>query len=242
MLKYGESTYPSSLLNVNKNNTETKKRIGWYFYLLETNNRKILIDTGFSDKKYINRFSIKQYKSPLNLLSELDIKKENITDIIITHSHFDHAGSVHLFPNAKIYIHEKEFTLLKNTDEYNQNLVFYISKFIKAEIVFNDSIDLIEGRFFLEFVGGHTDGSRIVKFNNSTNNYLFTGDECYLIQECIDGIGLPQKAAFDISKNQSFVRKLKKEQEVNKYIILSLHEPQLENQFKQVFEGVYKIE
>lgn len=92
--------------------------------LIQTENKKILIDTGIGDyhgEKFDDRFGVRGEKEPmLNLLrNELRISPEDITDLIVTHLHFDHVGGLgqkeedeghfSLFPNATLHIHRSHF-------------------------------------------------------------------------------------------------------------------------------------
>lgn len=90
--------------------------------LIQTQNRNILVDTGIGDyhgNKFDNRFGIVGEKNPLieKLKKFHQLDPEDITDLIITHLHFDHAGGlgheqnehVSLFPKAKLHIHKKHY-------------------------------------------------------------------------------------------------------------------------------------
>lgn len=41
-------------------------------------------------------------------LKQLDVKPEDISTLVLSHLHLDHAGCAHLFPQAKIYVHQQE--------------------------------------------------------------------------------------------------------------------------------------
>ncbi|MCO4752830.1 MAG: MBL fold metallo-hydrolase [Bacteriovoracaceae bacterium] len=94
--------------------------------LIETKNKKILIDTGIGDyhgEKFDKQFAVIGKKSPLiNALKEADIEADQITDIILTHLHFDHVGGLghgtqehkRLFPQARIHVHKKHYEYAKN--------------------------------------------------------------------------------------------------------------------------------
>lgn len=89
---------------------------------LETQNRKILIDTGIGDyhsEKFNEQFGIKSKASPLETILEQNfgIQASEITDIILTHLHFDHVGGLGkgpnsselVFENATIHVHKNHF-------------------------------------------------------------------------------------------------------------------------------------
>ncbi len=92
--------------------------------LIQTKNRNILIDTGIGDyhnEKFCQQFDINSRPKPItNILSqELEIKTEDITDIILSHLHFDHVGGLAegnklTFPNATIHLHKDHFEYAKN--------------------------------------------------------------------------------------------------------------------------------
>ena len=86
--------------------------------LIETQNKKILIDTGIGDyhsEKFNDQFGITVTKEPLkDALKNTSLQCEDITDVILTHLHFDHVGGLGdsekpLFKNATIHVHEKHY-------------------------------------------------------------------------------------------------------------------------------------
>jgi glyoxylase-like metal-dependent hydrolase (beta-lactamase superfamily II) len=90
--------------------------------LIQTQNKNILIDTGIGDyhgSKFDDRFGVKGKPNPLIkiLKEEFNLNPEDITDLIISHLHFDHVGGLgestedhHLvFPQAKIHLHRAHY-------------------------------------------------------------------------------------------------------------------------------------
>lgn len=95
--------------------------------LIQTKNKNILVDTGIGDyhgDKFDDRFAVQGEKHPLlKVLNEnFNLKAEEITDIIITHLHFDHVGGLgqdalshhEVFPKAKLHIHRKHYEYALN--------------------------------------------------------------------------------------------------------------------------------
>jgi glyoxylase-like metal-dependent hydrolase (beta-lactamase superfamily II) len=76
------------------------------FWLLKSSNgRNILVDAGFIDTTNSN----KNYIRPDSMLLKLGLSSQNISDIIITHPHFDHISGITLFPRAKVWMQEEDY-------------------------------------------------------------------------------------------------------------------------------------
>lgn len=85
--------------------------------LIQTPHRNIIIDTGIGDyhgDKFEDRFGVKGEKNPLIqiLNAKFNLSPEDITDLVISHLHFDHVGGLGesdknnlIFPNATLHIH-----------------------------------------------------------------------------------------------------------------------------------------
>ena len=159
--------------------------------LLVSDDKKILIDTGMGNKwskKLSEIYRIEQDVYTLNSsLAKLSVKPENITDVLLTHLHFDHTGGstemidgklVPAFRNAKYYVSKKNFDWAMNPLERDkgsyvkdnflplfENGVLYFFN----DKLFDDEIDLIE-------VNGHTFGMQLIKISDSANTILFCAD------------------------------------------------------------------
>src|SRR5690554_2494303 len=87
--------------------------------LVQTTHRNILIDTGIGDyhgEKFDDRFGVKGPKDPIiTLLNTINLTKDDITDVVLTHLHFDHVGGLHsneinlIFPKATLHLHREHY-------------------------------------------------------------------------------------------------------------------------------------
>ena len=59
----------------------------------------------------------KNFIDPVKILKDNNITPESITDIIITHAHFDHIENIHRFPNARIIISLEEYNFFLIPEE-----------------------------------------------------------------------------------------------------------------------------
>lgn len=95
--------------------------------LIQTKNKNILVDTGIGDyhgEKFDDRFGVVGPKNPLieTLEKNFNLKPSDITDLIVSHLHFDHVGGLGhdeqehmtLFTNATLHIHRQHYDYALN--------------------------------------------------------------------------------------------------------------------------------
>lgn len=71
--------------------------------------RIAVVDSGFHRDQYFRQFAVRDYVKPTEALAPLGLKPEDVTDLVITHMHWDHAGGIDLFPSARVWIQKDEF-------------------------------------------------------------------------------------------------------------------------------------
>ncbi len=78
--------------------------ISFSFWVLVGEGRVILIDTGFVNRDMISRWHIDGYRSPQEALREVGFAPQEVTDVILTHSHWDHIGGLSLYKKAVLHV------------------------------------------------------------------------------------------------------------------------------------------
>ena len=88
-------------------------------FLVQSEDRKILIDTGMSSTEIANKYHHPGSVQPegyaiYEQLEKMGISCDEITDIIYTHLHWDHVYYTPMFKNAKLYAQRKEYEFALN--------------------------------------------------------------------------------------------------------------------------------
>lgn len=80
----------------------------YFFWIFRSAEQTIVIDTGFSPEAAIAR-KRQPVVAPADALARLGIDPKDVKLLVLTHAHYDHAGNLGLYPNAKIVMSRKEF-------------------------------------------------------------------------------------------------------------------------------------
>jgi glyoxylase-like metal-dependent hydrolase (beta-lactamase superfamily II) len=88
---------------------DEKLDIAMIVWLIRGGDRNILFDTGFHREVWLKRFPTADYVRPDEAVKLAGVKPEDVTDVIISHAHWDHMGGIDLFPKATVWIQKQEF-------------------------------------------------------------------------------------------------------------------------------------
>lgn len=145
--------------------------LDFYFWVIRNEDHLVVVDTGFSQCSAQQRNRQFQYE-PEELLQALNINTEDVGDIILTHLHYDHAGNIDAFSNAKIHIQEAEVNFA--TGRYMcfhslrlffsaDDVVGIIRKLYNDKVQFHDGFSQIYPGIEVYKIGGHTAGLQVVR-------------------------------------------------------------------------------
>jgi hypothetical protein len=79
------------------------------FWVIQGGGRTILLDTGFHRPPWAEDYGVTDFMAADEAVGLLGIEPGDVTDIIVSHAHWDHMGGIDLFPDATIWIQEEEF-------------------------------------------------------------------------------------------------------------------------------------
>jgi glyoxylase-like metal-dependent hydrolase (beta-lactamase superfamily II) len=86
-----------------------KLDIACYVWVIKGGDRTILFDSGFYRDKFLTQWKPQNFAKPSDAVARLGIQPEDVTDLILSHAHWDHADGADLFPKAKVWIQKDEY-------------------------------------------------------------------------------------------------------------------------------------
>jgi len=157
-----------------------------------SNGRQVLIDSGFYGQKFVERWKVRDFRTPAAASESAGVKPEAVTDIIISHVHWDHVDGVDLFPNATVWIQRDEYRYYtgeawqaQNThggvDEEDMQALLTINMQGRLRFVDGDDQEIIPG--IRCYTGGrHTWASQFVSAKLTAGTAIFASDNVYLYE------------------------------------------------------------
>lgn len=127
-------------------------------------------------------------------LATLDVAPEDITYLINSHLHFDHAGGNDQVPNARMVVQKPEWEAAMEPDLAHKN------GFDKRDFDLGQDVQQISGEHDLFGDGsvtlfptyGHTPGHQSMKIKLARGDVVLTGDACYM-RKTLDDLDLPHR-------------------------------------------------
>jgi len=108
-IRYADSPHdPVADLVIGGPKDETVDTI-YAIWLIRGGGRNILFDSGFHRARWFKEWTIKNYLQPDKAVALAGVKPEEITDVVISHAHWDHLGGIDLFPKATVWIQREEY-------------------------------------------------------------------------------------------------------------------------------------
>jgi glyoxylase-like metal-dependent hydrolase (beta-lactamase superfamily II) len=143
----------------------------YFVWAIVGNGRSFVVDVGFK-REVAQRRKRDRLICPTEGLRNLAIDSEAVQDVIITHLHYDHAGNLDLFPNARIHLQDREMqfatgrlmghrAIAHGFEE--EDVVQMVRKVFRRKAAFHDGDEEIAPGVSLHLVGGHTSGMQVVR-------------------------------------------------------------------------------
>jgi len=252
-LKYfGLHSVPVSELAMGAPKKDTMNMFFMYWLIRGNNGKNILVDAGFlKDLDIFKQLNTIFYIRPDSVLQELNIKPEEITDIILTHPHWDHIDGVSLFPQAHVWIQKEDYNYFvgqawqkdgRHQGFYKRDVDSMVSLNIagKLTLVDGDAKEIIPG--IKVYTGSrHTFNSQYVLVQTGGDKVILASDNIWIYYNLDHLTSSPfPNGTFDTLAYVKSMQRMKTQASNVKYIIPG-HDPAVFSRYPLVKPDIVRI-
>jgi glyoxylase-like metal-dependent hydrolase (beta-lactamase superfamily II) len=226
-----------------------KIEIAMMVWLIKGNGHVVLFDSGFYREKFFKQWKVNDFTKPSEAIAQSGINPEDVTDLVISHMHWDHADGMDLFPKAKIWIQKDEFKYYTG-EAWQQprthggieqeDVLALVRANMEGRVAFlnGDDQEIMPG--IRSYIGGkHTFQSQFISVNTRSGNVVLASDNMYLYENMEKHLPITQ--TLDEASNLKSQDRMKQIASDPKFIIPG-HDPAVLERFTKVADRVVRID
>jgi glyoxylase-like metal-dependent hydrolase (beta-lactamase superfamily II) len=225
-----------------------KLDIAMMVWLIRGDGRNVLVDSGFYRPKFFKDWNVVGFVRPDEAVRRAGVAPDAITDVVLTHAHWDHADGADLFPKARIWIQRDEYVYYtaeawQKDGRHGGIEPEDMAALLKANT--EGRLQLVDGdREVLPGIrvhtgGRHTYASQYVSVTATVGTVVLASDNLYLYENLDKHVPIAQ--TFDAAANLAAQDRMRAIA-TDPRLIVPGHDPAVMTRFAAVREGIVRIE
>jgi glyoxylase-like metal-dependent hydrolase (beta-lactamase superfamily II) len=221
--------------------------IAMMVWVLRGEGRVVLVDAGFYREKFVTRWNPTGFTQPGAALAPLGIRPEDVTDLVVTHVHWDHLDGADLFPRARLWIQRDEYehhvaedgsVRDRAIDPDDAAMLARLRAAGRVELVDGDQREILPG--ITVYTGGrHTWASQYVGVATASGTVVLASDNCYLYENVERDRPIAQ--TLDSLSNLAALARMKR-LATDLRLVVPGHDPAVFERFPRPGHGIAAIE
>jgi glyoxylase-like metal-dependent hydrolase (beta-lactamase superfamily II) len=173
--------------------------LDYFVWLAQRSDRVLVIDTGFGEEA-ARRRQRQLLRRPAEGLKALGIAPEQVEDVIITHLHYDHAGTLGDFRRARFHLQDREMAYATGRCMCHaairhsfalDDIVAMLHHVYAGRVAFHDGDEELAPGLSLHHIGGHTAGIQAVRVLTRRGWVVLASDASHLYANMEEGRPFP---------------------------------------------------
>lgn len=173
--------------------------LDYFVWVIRNAERTIVVDTGFDPAEASRRGRVVK-QTPGEVLATLGIDTATIDDVVITHLHYDHAGTLAAFPKARFHLQAAEMAYATGPCMCHGHLrapftadhvCAMVQHVYSGRVVFHDGDAEIAPGVTLHKIGGHSRGLQSVRVMTSSGPVVLASDASHFYENFEKGKVFP---------------------------------------------------
>ncbi len=164
--------------------------IAYYVWLVRNANRTVLVDCGFEEKEAAKRGRRITY-TPARALEMLGVPASRIDQLIVSHLHYDHSGTLADFPTARFHIQAAEMAYATGPCMCHAHLRLpftadYVCEMVRSiysgRVTFHDGDGEVAPGITVHKIGGHSRGLQCVRVMTTGGPVVLASDSSHFYE------------------------------------------------------------
>jgi glyoxylase-like metal-dependent hydrolase (beta-lactamase superfamily II) len=173
--------------------------LDYFVWVAQRSDRVFVVDTGFGEEAARQR-QRQLLRLPRDGVKVLDIDPAKVEDVIITHLHYDHAGTLDHFPHARFHIQDKEMQFATGRCMCHaamrqafivDDITALVRHLFAGRVAFHDGDEALCDGLSLHYIGGHTMGIQCVRVLTRRGWVVLASDTSHLYANMEEGRPFP---------------------------------------------------
>ena len=179
----------------NVENPDAPMPMDYFVWVVQNASRAIVVDTGFGQAAATRRRRT-QLRQPAAGLKLIGLDAASIEDVVITHMHYDHAGTVSDFANARLHLQEQELRWVTSSEMFARgargsfevdDVVNIVHGLYDERLKLHDGDWEIAPGISVHKIGGHTPGIQVVRVNTERGWVVLASDTTHYYENMETG-------------------------------------------------------
>jgi len=176
----------------------------YFIWVVQGQGRTWVIDTGFGEHDATRR-KRRLLRDAAAAVATVGVDADSVTDVVLTHLHYDHAGGCSHFPSARFHVQDAEMAFATGrhmarpvfgyafTADHIAGLVHLVHQ---RRVVFHDGDDDLAPGLSVHLIGGHTAGLQAVRVETASRVVVLASDATHYYENI--ELGRPFPIVFDV--------------------------------------------
>lgn len=161
--------------------------LDYYVWVIKQDARAIVVDTGFEPAAGARRGRT-LLRPVAEGLAAVGVDPREVSDVVITHLHYDHAGNVALFPRARFHVQDAEMAYCTGRGMTHAHLsapfdadavVQIVRHAFAGRVVFHAGDSVLYPGVTLHLLSGHTPGLQAVRVDCGRGAVVLASDAAH---------------------------------------------------------------
>jgi glyoxylase-like metal-dependent hydrolase (beta-lactamase superfamily II) len=209
----------------------------------------VLLDAGFYRDRFLTRWKPADFVKPSEAVARVSVRPEDVTDIIISHIHWDHVDGADLFPKARVWLQRAEYEhyvdaqghpRASGIDTVDAEMLGQLNRVGRIRLIDGDAQEIIPG--ITAYTGGrHTFASEYIRVDTQQGQVVLASDNVDMYENLAKHV--PVAAVFARADTVSNLRAQDRMRQLasDPKFILPGHDPEIFVRFPSPGNGVAEI-